>query len=123
MRQIKELAGVIHDMELRAQKLGRDLGDLVPRSALEGPARQMAYQLMRCADAVVDQLGKALIGRDQSQPITVQEVKEIAEPILLNAYVLQPMVQASNGDNPGAPPPWLVSVMKEGINEVLEEEK
>lgn len=121
MRQIKELASVVHDSELRAQKLGRDMGDLVPREQLETPARFIGYHLVRCADAALKQIAKAITERDPALPvITAKEIEAIGEPILLTALVFQPMVRAMESDNGAAPPDWLLAALKEGMAEVVE---
>jgi hypothetical protein len=121
LNQLKDLGSVIHDMELRAQKLGRDLGDLVPRSDLETPARFIAYHLMRCADSSINELVKALTRADPTgAPLTPEEIRALIDPILLNAFVLQPIRRASTGENTSAPPPWLVAALEAGLAEVLE---
>lgn len=120
-RQLTALGGVIHDMELRAQKLGRDLGDLVPRRVLEDTARTIGYHLLRCADALLAELVTALTRCDPGgAPLGPAEVRAIAEPIVLDAAVLQPIVRASFGDNPAAPPDWLVAALRAGLADVLE---
>jgi hypothetical protein len=121
MRQLTQLSSVIHDMELRAQKLGRDLGDLVPRRVLETTARTIAYHLLRCADTLIADLIAALTRRDPTgAPLTAEEIRQLAEPIILSASVVQPIVRASYGDNPAAPPDWLVAAFHAGIADVLE---
>jgi hypothetical protein len=119
LNQLKPLSDLIHDMELRTQKLGRDLGDLVPRKTLEGPARVMGYHLLRCADAAIAELVKALTVA--GEPLASTEIAARIEPILLNALVLQPIVRASNGTNDAAPPAWLVSALRAGAADALEE--
>lgn len=117
---LKDLASVIHDMELRAQKLGRDLGDLVPRKTLEAPARFLAYHLLRCADAAKAELVKALTVTDPAgAPLLPEEIAARLDPILLNAFVLQPIIRAAQADNAAAPPDWLVAALREGAAEVL----
>lgn len=121
MTQVKELSSVIHDMELRAQKLGRDLGDLVPRSDLETVARHIGYHLLRCADAVIGEItAKLTLGDLGAARLGAEEIHARIEPVLLNAYILQPIERASHGDNPAAPPPWLVAALRAGVAEVLE---
>lgn len=121
MRQIKELASVVHDTELRAQKLGRDMGDLVPRADLERPARFLAYHLLRCADAALHKIAKDIAERDPKLPmITAPEIRLLGEPLLLTALVFDPMTRAMEGDNGAAPPEWLVKAMKDGLTEVVE---
>ncbi len=121
MRQIKELASVVHDSELRAQKLGRDMGDLVPRKELEVPARFLGYHLLRCADAALSKLAKAITEREpNAPPITPEEVRRLGEPLLLTALVYDPMAKAMAGDNGAAPPDWLLAAMKDGLAEVVE---
>jgi hypothetical protein len=122
LNQLKDLGSVIHDMELRAQKLGRDLGDLVPRTTLEGPARFIGYHLLRCADAVKSEIVKVLTVADPAgAPLLPEEIAARIDPILLNAYVLQPIKRAAHGDNAAAPPDWLVAALTEGAAEVIEE--
>lgn len=121
LNQLKDLSSVIHDMELRAQKLGRDLGDLVPRSTLEQPARHLAYHLLRCADATKTELVKALTVADPAgAPLLPDELAARIDPILINLFVLQPIIRASHGDNTAAPPPWLVTALRVGAAEVLD---
>lgn len=121
LRQIKELASIVHDTEIRAHKLGRDMGDLVPRADLERPARFLAYHLLRCADAALAKLAKAIAERDPKLPaITAPEIRSLGEPLFLTALVFEPMERAMAGDNGAAPPEWLMKAMKEGMSEVVE---
>jgi len=122
LNQLKPLSDLIHDMELRSQKLGRDIGDLVPRKTLEGPARFIGYHLLRCADSASAELVKALTVIDPAgAPLLPQEIASRIEPILLNVFVLQPILRASAGTNDAAPPDWLVAAMRAGAADVLEE--
>jgi len=122
VRQIRELSSVIHDFEIRQQRLGRDLGDLVKRSELEHVAKFMSYHLLRCCDAALGKLAKAICERDpQLPPITVQEIRAMGESPFLTAMVWEPIEQAAKGTNSAAPPAWLVAALKEGRAEVLEE--
>jgi hypothetical protein len=121
LNQLKDLSSVIHDMELRAQKLGRDLGDLVPRKTLEEPARFIGYHLLRCADAVCAEISAALTQGDVTGArLTAEEIVQRIDPILLNAYVLRPIERAAAGDNTAAPPDWLVAALRAGAAEVIE---
>ena len=121
LNQLKDLGSVIHDIELRAQKLGRDLGDLVPRKTLESPARFIGMHLLRCADAAISEVIAALkVSDPTSAPLTPEEIQFRIEPILLNAFILQPIRRAAHGDNPAAPPDWLVAALEAGLAEVLE---
>jgi len=120
-RQLTALGGIIHDMELRDQKLGRDLGDLVPRSTLEAAARHIAYHLLRCADSTLAAITAALTRRDPSgAPLLAEEIAVLIEPILLDRHILQPITLAANGNNPAAPPDWLVKALHAGLADVLE---
>lgn len=118
----KDIASVIHDMELRAQKLGRDLGDLVPRSLMETTARHIGYHLLRCADSCLSELVRVLTVTDPAAaPLLPEEIRARVEPVLLNSHVLQPIRAAARAANPAAPPPWLVASLEAGLAEVLEE--
>ncbi len=118
----KDLSSVIHDMELRAQKLGRDLGDLVPRKTLEAPARHLGYHLLRCADSVLAEITAALTQGDPTGArLTAGEIIARVEPILTSAYVLRAIDRAALGNNDAAPPDWLVAALHAGAAEVIEQ--
>jgi hypothetical protein len=122
LNQLKPLSDLIHDMELRAQKLGRDLGDLVPRKTLEAPARFIGYHLLRCCSAAQAELVNALTVRDPTlAPLLPAEIAARIEPILLNVFVLQPIVRAAEGLNSAAPPDWLVAALRAGASDVLDD--
>jgi hypothetical protein len=120
-RMLTQLGGLIHDMELRDQKLGRDLGDLVPRSTLENVARHIPYHLLRCVDTLIAEITAALTRRDPTgAPLTPGEIEAELEPILLDRAILQPIRRAAHGSNPAAPPDWLVRSLETGLSDILE---
>jgi len=119
---LAKLEGVIHDGQLRAKKLGIEAGDLVPRKDLETPARFLGYHLLRCADAALSALAKAITERDPSlPPPTAEEIFALGEPLILRAVVFDPMQRAIAGDNGAAPPGWLVEALRAGLDEVVED--
>lgn len=118
---LAKMEGTLHDAQLRAKKLGIETGDLVPRESLERPAKFLAYHLLRCADAALNQLAKQITEREPGlPPITAKEIRAMGEPILLTALVFQPMTRAMEGDNGAAPPEWLIAALKAGLDEVVE---
>lgn len=120
-RQLTALGGIIHDMELRDQKLGRDLGDLVPRAQAEAPLRHIAYHLLRCADATLAAIIATLTRRDPSgPPLLAEEIAQLVEPILLDHAILQPIRRAAHGANPAAPPAWAVAALEAGLADTIE---
>ena len=122
MRQITDLSSVIHDFEIRQQRLGRDLGDLVPRSELEHVARFIGLHLLRCADAAIASIAKVLTDRDPALPSPdAKEIRALIEPLLITNLVFQPIERAAAGTNSAAPPAWLVKALLEGRAEVVEE--
>lgn len=121
-RQLAQFANIIHDAELRALKAGRDLDDLIPRKNVEQIMRFIGYHLLRVADHVLGQLTSALTAGDATGArLTAEEIRAIAEPILLSSHVFQPIARAAAGDNIAAPPDWLVAALKAGGAEVIEE--
>jgi hypothetical protein len=40
----------VQGFELRAQRLGREIGDIIPRADYERQLRALAYWLVRCVD-------------------------------------------------------------------------
>ncbi len=118
---LAKMEGTLHDAQLRAKKLGIESGDLVSRKDLERPARFIGYHLLRCADEALGKLARAIGERDPTlPPMTAEEVRRLGEPLLLEAVVFAPMTRATEGDNAGAPPSWLVDAMRDGLAEVVE---
>jgi hypothetical protein len=105
-RLLNHYSSIIHDEEIRAQKLGRELGDLVPRRALSDFMENWMLASLRGVDDAVDAIVKAICSR--SSELFRDEVRAIVEGELLSIRVLAPMQRAASAVAPMALPGDLV---------------
>jgi hypothetical protein len=118
--QLRYISGVIHDEELRAQKLGREIGDILPRAEAERVFRALPYWLLRGVDDLLAELTKRLAAASSSGPLFPEEVRAIIEPVLLSTRVLLPFVRASQVNAGNTLPVWAVTQMRESMAATLE---
>ena len=120
---ITRLSGVIHDEELRAQKLGREIGDIIPRADYERQLRALAWWLVRCVDDTKAALAPRLAAASSTGPLYRQEVEAILEPVLLTTRVLEPLrrsVDLAPGTG-AALPPWALAALRTSLAAALED--
>lgn len=120
---ITRLSGVIHDEELRAQKLGREIGDIIPRPDYERQLRALAYWLVRSVDDIKAALAPRLAAASATGPLYRQEVDAILEPVLLTTRVLEPLRRAVDlpAGTGAALPPWALAAMRAALAAALED--
>ena len=120
---ITRLSGVIHDEELRAQKLGRELGDIIPRADYERQLRALAYHLVRSVDAIEAALAPAIAARSATGPLYREEVRAILDPILLTHRVLDPLRRAADlpAGTGAALPPWALAALQSALAACIED--
>lgn len=114
---------IIHDEELRAQKLGREIGDIIPRADYERQLRALAYWLVRTVDAAKATLAPRLAAASATGPLFRQEVDAILEPVLLTTRVLDPLRRSADLP-PGtgaALPPWALNALRTALASCLED--
>ncbi|MES2694494.1 MAG: hypothetical protein V4773_13545 [Verrucomicrobiota bacterium] len=114
---------IIHDEELRAQKLGREIGDIIPRADYERQLRALAYWLVRTVDDAKAALAPRLAAASATGPLFRQEVDAILEPVLLTTRVLDPLRRSADLP-PGtgaALPPWALNALRTALASCLEE--
>lgn len=116
-RLLKLVAPIIHDEELRAQKLGRELGDFISKPDYERQIRAIAYWLVRAIDVAEAQLAPSLATRSAAGPLFREEVRGMLEPVLLAHFFIEPLRRAANlpHDAGGALPPWVLAAMRSAI--------
>lgn len=120
---ITRLSGVIHDEELRAQKLGREIGDIIPRADYERQLRALAYWLVRTVDDAKAALAPRLAAASATGPLYRQEVDAILEPVLLTTRVLDPLRRSADLP-PGtgaALPPWALNALRTALAAAIED--
>lgn len=120
---ITRLSGVIHDEELRAQKLGREIGDIIPRPDYERQLRALAYWLVRSVDDIKAALAPRLAAASATGPLYRQEVDAILEPVLLTTRVLEPLCRSTDlpAGTGAALPPWALAAMRTALAAALED--
>jgi hypothetical protein len=120
---ITRLSGVIHDEELRAQKLGREIGDIIPRADYERQLRAIAYWLVRSVDEAKATLAPRLAAASATGPLFRQEVDALLEPVLLTTRVLEPLRRAADlpAGTGAALPPWALAAMRTALAAALED--
>jgi hypothetical protein len=114
---------IIHDEELRAQKLGREIGDIIPRADYERQLRALAYWLVRTVDDAKAALAPRLAAASATGPLFRQEVDAILEPVLLTTRVLDPLRRSADLP-PGtgaALPPWALNALRTALAAALED--
>ncbi len=119
---LRYLSGVIHDEELRAQRLGREIGDIIPRADYERQLRAIAYWLVRSVDDAKAALAPRLAAASATGPLFRQEVDAILEPVLLTTRVLEPLRRAADlpAGTGAALPPWALAAMRAAMRAVLD---
>jgi hypothetical protein len=119
---ITRLSGVIHDEELRAQRLGREIGDIIPRADYERQLRALAYWLVRCVDDAKAALAPRLAAASATGPLFRQEVDALLEPVLLTTRVLEPLRRSTDlpAGTGAALPPWALAAMRAALAAALE---
>lgn len=119
--QLRYISGVIYDEETLAQKLGREIGDQLPRAEVERLARALAYWSLRCTDEILVATCKPLADASASGPLFPEEVRTLLEPVLLSARVFTPLVRALKSPTALALPAWLVDAHRAALADVIED--
>lgn len=117
---LRYISGVIHDEELRAQKLNREIGDTMPRADAERVARAIGYWLMRGVDDLLANTTKRIAASTGTGPLFPEEVRAIIEPELLAARVLAPLTRATQITAGATLPRWFIEAMRASLAATLE---
>lgn len=118
---LRYISGVIHDEELRAQKLGREIGDILPRAEAERILRALPYWLLRSVDELLADVCKRLAAASASGPLFIEEIRQLLEPALLSHRVLAPFARAAQINAGTTLPRWAVDAMRESLAATLED--
>ncbi len=119
--QLRYISSVIYDEETLAQKLGREIGDQLPRAEAERIARAIPYWCLRCVDEILVSACKPIADASASGPLFHEEIRTILEPILLSTRVFQPIVRALQNTTALALPAWYVAAHGAGLAAVMED--
>jgi hypothetical protein len=107
----------IRDNKLAADRMGIEVGQLVPRADVERWAFGIAYWLMRSTDAALDTLSAKLA--PLAPGLEAAKVRATAEPFLLGSMILEPFARASIQAGIGLEP-WLCDRMRKTCGDYLE---
>lgn len=119
-KQFTHFANVIHDAELRDQKLGRDIGNLYSGEEIDRIFRAIAYWQLRCIDETMSEMC-AQVSAASGGSLTRHDVKRVVEPLLLAARLLAPLTKATKINAGVQIPPRFVAAMKAATASVLED--
>jgi len=119
-QQAMHFSSVIHDEELRAHRLGRELGEIIQRNEVEGFLYALAYWQLRCVDEYTATIIPKLIAAGTGKPLDRDAIVEIVEPPLLDARIVKPMERATKTTAGTALPPWFLACIEEAMNRTVE---
>jgi hypothetical protein len=114
------LSGVLHDEELRAQRLNREIGDTIPRAEAERIASAIGYWLVRSADELQSSLAKR-IAEASSTPLFREEVRAMIESEVLSSRVLHPLARAAEVKSDSALPRWFIAALRSSVAATIED--
>lgn len=112
---------LVHDAALRAQKLGLELGDVLPAAEVDRIFRALAYWLLRATDELLADLCPRLAAASASGPLFREEVRAHLEPALLAARLLAPLVRAAQLDAGTALPRRCIAALRESLAATLDD--
>ncbi len=118
---IRHFSSVIFDEETLAQRLGREVGDILPRPEAERLARALAYWLLRSTDDLLADVCPRLAAASSSGPLFREEVRQIIEPAALSHRVLAPFARAAQLNAGHTLPAWLIATLREAMASTLED--
>ena len=107
--------GVIHDYQLRAQKLKLDTGELYPRSDFEQIISAWTYWTMRCVDNALSALCRKVVGVPSAE-----EARQIIEPFLLSEKYVEPFKHAVTVATGMQLPAWFTAKLVDSIDDYIE---
>lgn len=120
-KQFRNFSDLIHDCELRAQRLGRDLGESFSATDVDRMGRALAYWLMNSADGLIDQVTAALMKALAAGPLDREVVRRAIDPLVIEARVVAPLVRAAQVNAPIALPERFVEAVKAGVVSTIED--
>ena len=115
---LAKMEATLHDMQLRAKRLGIDAGDLYPRAEHERVIAAWAYHAMRCVDGGLAALCRKAVGLPSAEAARV-----LLEPFLLSAAYWEPFQHAAKIATGNAMPAWFAAKMADAVDDFVEEKK
>ncbi len=122
LKHYARLTDLIHDAELRAARLGRDLGESFSAEDVRRLGRAIGFWLAAGADTLISQAASGLTAALAVGPLDRESVRRIIEPLILTERVAAPMQRATEINAGVALPPIFVEAMQAGLAMVVEED-
>jgi hypothetical protein len=121
-QQIKLIAPIVHDEELRALKLNRELGETVPVVEQDRTARALVYWQMRGADEFLAAAAKRVAdGVSGGGTVTAEDVRKILEPLVIRKRVEEPWIRAAQSPSGVHLSPRIVESMRKALADFTED--
>lgn len=121
VRHFRSMSDLLHDLEIRNQRLGREIGESFGAEDVDRLGRAVAFWLMNSADGLIGQIAAGLVAASAAGPLGREQVRKVIEPLVLEARVMEPMVRAAKVNAPIKLPQRFVDAMREGIALVAED--
>lgn len=113
-------SSVIHDEEIRAQRLGREAGDLIPAETFEAIVRAIPFWLVRGVDDIQAELIPKLVAESGRGELGHEQVRKIMEPVLLSKRMVEPFVRSAQVVTGVSIPKRIIEAMKAGMEDTIE---
>jgi hypothetical protein len=120
-KELTHFSSVIHAEELRAQRLGRELGESFSAADVDRLGVAIGYWLLNSADLAINQMAAALATAAAGGPLDREGVRQAIEPVILRERVLAPLVRATQANVPAQLPKRFVDAIRQGLATVLED--
>ena len=114
-------SSVIHDEEIRAQRLGREAGDLIPSETFEAIVRAIPFWLVRGVDDLQSEIIPKIVAASGHGELGHEQLRKLIEPALLSARVLVPFVRSSQVVTGVSIPKRILDAMKSGLDDTIED--
>lgn len=118
---LKIVSGVLHDEELRADRLGRETGATIPITEVQRIARAVPYWLLRGIDDLLARLCRPLADRSGTGPLFPEEIRQLLEPHLLETRLFLPLERALKSPTALALPPSWSEAWQAGVAATIED--
>lgn len=105
----------IRETKLLAEKLGLDNGETLRRNT-EAFVAGIAFWSMRSVDDLITYLAPRLVGLTYPE-----EVREVMEPVLLDARFVGPLARGSQVESATALPAWVPDVVRAAVGNYIED--
>ena len=122
-KMLKHLSAIIDDEELRAHRLGRELGEIIQRGEVVGYIHALTYWQLRCVDEFLGMIVPKLIEAAAAKPLDRDAILGIVEPPLLDARITKPIERAVSSTGAAALPKWFLESVQESVDRVIEPNK